>query len=133
MKRLIRVIWFQVCIMYCNENMYSENSIKRILNELTVTFEKSFWHETKWTFRAKSMCTSFHQNELHLQAMIESLRRSLRDRLLCSSSVPTSLYNHPFFSRTFHPRIETRPTRFHGVDRWNIVIDNDIIINCSYY
>lgn len=71
---------------------------------LTVTFEKSFWRKTKWTFRAKSMCTSFHQNELHLQAMIESLRLSLWDRLLCSSVVPTPLYNHPFLCRTFHPR-----------------------------
>lgn len=79
----IRLIDFKFAShIVVRKSICSVDSVKRIL---TVTFEKSFWHETKRAFRAKSMCTSFHQNELHLQAMIESLRRSLRDRPLTRS------------------------------------------------
>lgn len=84
----------------------------------------------KWTFRVKSTRTSFHQNELYLQAMIGSLRRSLRDRFLCSSTVLLSLlFNNPLLSRTLstlRPR-RNRPASTVSIDGNYVVIASDLL------
>lgn len=90
----------------------------------------------EWTFRVKSTCTSFHQNGLYLQAMIGSLRRSLRDRFLCSSTVLLPLlFNNPLLSRTLstsRPKWN-RPASTASINGNHVVIANDIVIDRLRY
>jgi len=106
---------------------------KTILKESSATFdeENSFWHETpKRTFRVKSTCTSFHQNELYLQAMIGSLPLALFEIVSCVLQPFSSCFSfNPLFSRTLstsRPKW-SRSASTASIGGNHVVIANDLL------